>query len=258
MQVVPPKAVNVHIGQACTLVRPHSYRRVRCDAQSWINLSGHCVLGSRRGFLRLRERRCTADQVFARKFQPGGSDEFIDELNRVRGKESLPVPPDDEPPAERGAPVDQRHSADAIPGKNAFAEKYKNPHWRPITAIRGAAGLGLPALKADAQWEPLLGTPPHPEYPSAHAVFSGAAEAVLTNFFGADSVNVSVTFPPLFGITRSYTRFSQITEEVDNARVWGGIHFRSADKDGSAAGRRIGAMAIRDFPRPAQSVAEVQ
>jgi hypothetical protein len=140
----------------------------------------------------------------------------------------------------------------------AFAEKYKNPHWRPITAIRGAAALGLPALKADADWEPLLGTPPHPEYPSAHAVFSGAAEAVLTRFFGADAVNVTVTFPPVFGVTRTFTRFSQITEEVDNARVWGGIHFRSADKDGSAVGRRIGEMAMRDFPRSAQSVAEVR
>ncbi|MDB5871479.1 MAG: superfamily protein [Ramlibacter sp.] len=140
----------------------------------------------------------------------------------------------------------------------AFAEKYKNPHWRPITAIRGAGALGVPALKADPEWEPLLGTPPHPEYPSAHAVFSGAAEAVLTRFFGADSVRVSVTFPPIFGVTRTYARFSQITEEVDNARVWGGIHFRSADRDGSAVGRRIGEVALRDFPRPADSVAEVR
>jgi hypothetical protein len=137
----------------------------------------------------------------------------------------------------------------------AFDEKYKRPHWRPITAIRGAADLGMPALKGDPGWEPLLGTPPHPEYPSAHAVFSGAAEAVLTKFFGSDAVDVSVTFPPVFGITRTYSRFSQITEEVDNARVWGGIHFRSADKDGSAIGRKIGEVAMRDFPRPPESLA---
>jgi hypothetical protein len=137
----------------------------------------------------------------------------------------------------------------------AFAEKYKNPHWRPITAIRAAAGLGIPALKADPDWEPLLGTPPHPEYPSAHAVFSGAAEAVLTTFFDSDAVQVSVTFPPVFGVTRTYSRFSQISEEVDNARVWGGIHFRSADRDGTAVGRRIGEMALRGFPQPAQSLA---
>ncbi len=137
----------------------------------------------------------------------------------------------------------------------AFAEKYKNPHWRPITAIRGAAALGVFAAKADPDWEPLLGTPPHPEYPSAHAVFSGAAEAVLTGFFDTDAVDVTVTYPPLFGITRTYARFSHISEEVENARLWGGIHFRSADRDGAAVGRRIGEMALRGFPRSAQSLA---
>ena len=68
----------------------------------------------------------------------------------------------------------------------AFEEKYKRPHWRPITAIRAATDLNIAALKGDAGWEPLLVTPPHPEYPSAHAMFSGAAEAVLRGFFGND------------------------------------------------------------------------
>ncbi len=131
-----------------------------------------------------------------------------------------------------------------------FEEKYKRPHWRPITAIRAATELGIPALKGDPAWEPLLVTPPQPDYPSAHAIFSGAAEAVLRAFFGGDEVNVSVTFPAPFGMTRSYTRFSQMTEEVDNARVWGGIHFRSADRDGSEMGRRIGDIVVRNFPKP--------
>ena len=133
----------------------------------------------------------------------------------------------------------------------AFGEKYQRPHWRPITAIRAAASLGNPGLKGEKDWEPLLVTPPHPEYPSAHAIFSGAAEAVLRGFFGSDEVNVSVTFPAIFGVTRTYRSFSAITEEVDNARVWGGIHFRSADKDGSELGRRIGAIVLKDFPRAA-------
>ena len=139
-----------------------------------------------------------------------------------------------------------------------FEEKYKRPHWRPITAIRAAADLGNPALKGERDWEPLLVTPPHPEYPSAHAVFSGAAEAVLRAFFGSDEVNVSVTFPAVFGVTRTYRSFSAITEEVDNARVWGGIHFRSADKDGSELGRRIGAIVMRDFPRAAPARIDAQ
>src|SRR3954469_8558465 len=132
------------------------------------------------------------------------------------------------------------------------------PHWRPITAIRAAADLGNPELKGDKNWEPLLVTPPHPEYPSAHAVFSGAAESVLRAFFGGDEVNVSVTFPAVFGVTRTYRSFSAITEEVDNARVWGGIHFRSADKDGSELGRKIGAIVMRDFPRSAPARIDAQ
>ena len=129
----------------------------------------------------------------------------------------------------------------------AFAEKYNRPHWRPITAIRAATDLNIAALKGDIGWEPLLVTPPHPEYPSAHAMFSGAAEAVLRGFFGDDQVDVSVTAPGPFGVTRTYHKFSELTEEVDNARVWGGIHFRSADVDGSEIGRKIGEIILREF-----------
>jgi hypothetical protein len=131
-----------------------------------------------------------------------------------------------------------------------FAEKYRRPHWRPITAIRAAVELNIPTLKGDATWEPLLVTPPQPDYPSAHAIFSGAAEAVLRTFFGSDDLNVSVTYPGPFGVTRTYRKFSQMTREVDDARVWGGIHFRSADVDGSEMGRKIGEIVMRDFPRP--------
>jgi hypothetical protein len=136
-----------------------------------------------------------------------------------------------------------------------FDEKYKRPHWRPITAIRAAADPGDPSPQGDGAWQPLLGTPPHPEYPSAHATFSGAAEAALRGFFGSDDVDVSVTFPPGLGITRTFRRFSQISEEVNNARVWAGIHFRSADRDGSELGRRIGEIVVRDFPNPAAAAA---
>ena len=129
----------------------------------------------------------------------------------------------------------------------AFEEKYQRPHWRPVTAVRAATELNIAALKGDSGWEPLLVTPPHPEYPSAHAMFSGAAEAVLRGFFGRDEVDVNVTAPGPFGVTRSYRKFSELTQEVDNARVWGGIHFRSADADGSEIGRRIGEITLREY-----------
>jgi PAP2 superfamily len=132
-----------------------------------------------------------------------------------------------------------------------FGEKYQRPHWRPITAIRAAADPNIPTLKGDANWEPLLVTPPQPDYPSAHAIFSGAAEAVLRAFFGSDQVNVTVTYPGPFGVTRRYRTFSEMTQEVVDARVWGGIHFRTADTHGADVGRKIGEIVMREFPKPA-------
>ena len=128
-----------------------------------------------------------------------------------------------------------------------FKDKYDRLHWRPITAIRAAAVLKIATLSGDAGWEPLLGTPPHPEYPSAHACFSGAAEAVLRGELKTDSVRVSVTYPPVFGVTRTFNSFSDISKEVNDARVWGGIHFRSADVDGHELGWRVGEAVLRDF-----------
>jgi hypothetical protein len=96
--------------------------------------------------------------------------------------------------------------------------------------------------------EPLLGTPPHPEYPSAHACFSGAAEAVLRGELKTDRVQVSVTYPPVFGVTRTYANFSAIAQEVNDARVWGGIHFRRSDCHGYELGKRVGEAVLREFP----------
>ena len=107
-------------------------------------------------------------------------------------------------------------------------EKYSRPHWRPLTAIH--ATTGIPGLTGDPLWEPLLVTPPHPDYPSAHAVFSGAAETVLKEFLRQRHRQCQHHLPgDLSALHATYRSFSAITEEVDNARVWGGIHFRSAD-----------------------------
>jgi hypothetical protein len=129
-----------------------------------------------------------------------------------------------------------------------FEIKYRVQHWRPVTAIRNAVIANLPALAADPKWEPLLVTPTHPDYPSTHALCSGASEAVLQGFFSDDKVAVSVTHPLPFGVTRSWTSFSQMAQEVDDARVWGGIHFRTADAHGHDLGRRIGEYVLTHFP----------
>jgi hypothetical protein len=127
--------------------------------------------------------------------------------------------------------------------------KYQVNFWRPVTAIRAVDSAKNAALKSDPNWEPLLTTPAHPDYPSGHASYGGAAAEVLKAVFGDDSVDVSFTWPA-FGVTRTYTSFAQIDREIIDARVWGGIHFRKTDEDSSALGHKIGEYAVKTWLRP--------
>jgi hypothetical protein len=101
-----------------------------------------------------------------------------------------------------------------------------------------AAFDGNAATTGDPTWLPLLITPAHPEYPSGHSSASGASAAVLEVFFGDDN-EFSVTSELTPGVTRYYSSFSSAVDEVRDARVFGGIHFRSACNDGQAMGRRV-------------------
>ena len=123
--------------------------------------------------------------------------------------------------------------------------KYRHGFLRPITAIREASALENPAIRQDANWEPLLDTPAHPDYPSGHCSFTGAAVAVLQHFFGDDATIAAtrVTWPPL-GVTRSWKTFTEVSQEVIDARVWGGIHTRTADEHADQLGRKVAAFAV--------------
>lgn len=132
----------------------------------------------------------------------------------------------------------------------SWAIKYRDNTLRPVTAIRTADKLGNGAVTPDPNWESLLVTPNHPDYVSGHCIFSGTAEQVLQMLFASDSVKVSVTYPQPFGVTRHYTSFSQMAKEVEDARVWGGIHTRTADAHATELGRRIGEYAVANILRP--------
>jgi hypothetical protein len=134
------------------------------------------------------------------------------------------------------------HMAGADASVAAFKIKYTENAWRPVTAIRNGAGNA--ATSAESTWEPLLVTPSHPEYPSGHCIVTGAATQVLREFFGSDQIKFSHTAPHVLGTMRSFTSFTQIEKEMEDSRVWGGIHFRSTDEDSTALGRKIGAYAI--------------
>jgi hypothetical protein len=131
--------------------------------------------------------------------------------------------------------------------------KYRFNFWRPITAIRAAASAQNAAPTADPTWESLLTTPAHPDYPSGHATYGGAAAEVLKAVLGDDRVDASFTWPEAGGVTRTYASFSQLDREIIDARVWGGIHFRQTDEDSSALGRQIGDYAVKTWLRPVSS-----
>ena len=128
--------------------------------------------------------------------------------------------------------------------------KYEILFWRPETAIRNADSDGNDATSADTVWVSLRSPfPAHPEYPSGHALFTGATETVLRDFFGTDRMAVIVSNPDL-KITRTFESFSQIAKSVEDARVWAGIHFRSADIDGTEMGRRVADYVLKNCMRP--------
>ena len=123
--------------------------------------------------------------------------------------------------------------------------KYHFEFWRPITAITLTG-----SDPADKSWTPyLVVTPAHPEYPSGHSTVSGAAVAVLGRLFG-DGTSFSVDSELLPGVIRSFKRFSDALAEIHDARVWGGIHFRSACRDGSIMGQAVGALVLSEALRP--------
>ena len=126
--------------------------------------------------------------------------------------------------------------------------KYRYVFWRPITAIR----TGLTPADADPMWEPwlntLTGTPAHPEYPSAHSTYSGSAAAVLAAAFGENTA-FTLTSEIRPG-TRSYANFSDALAEIVDARVFGGIHFRTSCLRGTALGRAVADYVSRHAMRP--------
>jgi hypothetical protein len=111
--------------------------------------------------------------------------------------------------------------------------KFAYQRWRPVTAIRATT---------DPNWTPLHTTPAHPDYPSGHNTYSGAAEQVLTTLVGARTAKpYTISSPTAPGVNRTYSNWRQLTLENVDARVWSGIHTRTADTVGVTLGRQVAA-----------------
>jgi hypothetical protein len=130
----------------------------------------------------------------------------------------------------------------------AWEAKYEYRQWRPVTAIRSLDD-GNATTKVDSAWTPLIVTPPFPDYPAGHTAYGGAAERVLSALFGANPGELSITSATAGGITHRYRSFHEIAEEVVNARVWGGVHWRTSSTVGRELGRKIGDLVIARAPK---------
>jgi hypothetical protein len=129
--------------------------------------------------------------------------------------------------------------------------KYHFLFWRPVTAIDPtsvtADGFGPvpgyddgnPATVEKPGWRPLLATPNHPEYPSAHVNISSAIVEVISRVLGTNAIDIDVQGGPAFTETRHFATADDLRAEVADARVWGGLHYRFSTVAGSALGRAI-------------------
>ena len=133
----------------------------------------------------------------------------------------------------------------------AYDTKYDYSLWRPLTAIRGGDIDGNPQTAADPSWLPLIPTPAFPSYASAHATLSGAARVVLERIFGVHGHAITLTNPGLPGIVLNYTTFKQICDDIDDARIYGGIHFRFDQEAGALQGRKVGTYILTHHLRSA-------
>jgi hypothetical protein len=129
--------------------------------------------------------------------------------------------------------------------------KFDFNRWRPVTAIRAGDSDGNEATAGDATWSSFLNTPPQPDYPSTHSVVAGAGSQVLRQFFGTDRIPFTATSGvPFADLTRSFTSFSEAAAENADARVYAGIHTRSAVEDGTRQGENIGRFVFKNALRP--------
>ena len=123
----------------------------------------------------------------------------------------------------------------------SFAAKYHYTFWRPETAIHAGDVDGNNKTSADPFYVPFIVAPCFPGYPSNHASLSNAAREVLESLYGADGHDITFSSAAVPGVTLHYTTFEAITHDIDDARIYGGIHFRFDQEAGGLLGRRVGA-----------------
>jgi hypothetical protein len=130
--------------------------------------------------------------------------------------------------------------------------KYHYNFWRPVTAIRNADIDGNPATDREATWQPIADTPMHPEYPCAHCIVSGSVAGVVKGALGTEEIpEIAMTSPTAPGVTHRWTNITALTQEVANARIWSGFHYRFSTRVGTEMGLQIGDYVVKNVMQPA-------
>ena len=147
------------------------------------------------------------------------------------------------------AAVDMASADAAI---TVWRAKYDYGFWRPITAINLADTDGNPATIADPTWVPLLVTPAYPDYSSGYNVLTAAFTGGLTELFHSNHLKITLISTAVPGASRFYATGSALRGDVVNARVWLGIHFRTADVVSRDLGLRLTDWALDRYFKPAK------
>ncbi len=132
----------------------------------------------------------------------------------------------------------------------SFLNKYHYNFWRPETAIQAGDTDGNPDTAGDPTWAPFIVTPCFPSYPSNHGSAGNGAAEVLRRIYGEAGHAITLTNPAVPTIVLQYSSFKQITDDISDARVYGGIHFRTDQEAGADLGRAVGTAVYKNNLRP--------
>jgi hypothetical protein len=129
--------------------------------------------------------------------------------------------------------------------------KYHYNFWRPVTAIRNGDIDGNPDTEIEATWQPIAVTPMHPEYPCAHCILSGTVAGIVKATLGSTDIpEIAMTSPTAPGVTHRFTDMTAYTQEIANARIWSGFHYRFSTRAGTEMGYQIGDYVAKSVMQP--------
>jgi hypothetical protein len=131
-----------------------------------------------------------------------------------------------------------------------FDAKYHYEFWRPVTAIRNGDTLNIATIERDATWQPIADTPMFPEYPCAHCIAAASLAAVVEGVFGGDVPELYANSPTAPGVTHHWTSMQSFVNEVSEARIFAGFHYRFSTKVGERMGYEIGDYVVKNFLQP--------